>query len=299
MLRLLALPFRSRFLALPLLAVIAATVTTDRAQPEEATPGRQFAQAALELARRGGRLAEIELAEREDGTRVALVYSQDGKAERLLLDFAMDGSVRAFKQSVATKTPIGRIYRVEQELLSAFKNSEVIGLEFGCEEYLLVTGRGGADREPAHAVPVEPDDYYVVRERLVGPEAGTRAVSAMLVAHRQGFTLSDLIRVDSQSAQLVWSDGVVDLAVHLTTDEGQAVTALELRESPGGEPHQTYRLGDENALLSVLWAGQTIRRADWLGSVKEDVDYPLPLELRLDNGATIVVDPQNFVERPR
>jgi hypothetical protein len=52
-------------------------------------------------------------------------------------------------------------YRFEREILSALESRQVIGLEFGCREYLLLTGDEGNGEGPRYGVPVEPSDCCV------------------------------------------------------------------------------------------------------------------------------------------
>jgi hypothetical protein len=155
------------FLSLPnLLAFVSLLVVVGVGDQTETEPpaGRAFATAALAEVSRGGRFARIEITEVDEWLALSFVFAHDESAQKLSLAFDQDGTPETFRREEVPRPEERRVYRLEQDILEALEDGEVLGLEVGCEEYLLVTGKGGADKTPLHVIPVEPDDYHVASE---------------------------------------------------------------------------------------------------------------------------------------
>jgi hypothetical protein len=259
----------------------------------ERAPGELFAEAAVAFARSGFRLAAIELAETGDTIGLGFLFSRDGHAEMLSLEFAEGGrGVRSFARTAALPPEETRVYRREKDLIEALAAGPVTALEFGCEEYLLMTARDG---NPIYGVPVEPSDYYVVTESARGNEAAERAARAIADLGAAGMMLVGLERSDDQSAGLVFSTWERQVAVTFTTDRRHRVNGFELRESPARELYRRYPSAREKALLDAVSGAGSILAVRWKGPRYTDLEESAALVLELRGGARITIDPIAFV----
>ncbi len=252
------------------------------AAPEPATPGAAFSAAVVERIDAGWRLAMIDVIDGGGELELEVVVAKARRAERLTLAFDADGDKPlAFRRHAIGAPREARVYDNGSELIGTLRRGALEALQAECGSYYVEGAGGGAS--------VDPYDYHTVIAAARGDEAGALLRNAVAGALSEDAALAGVLP-HARGYDLVFVDAGEQI-VHVELDDANRVIGVDVRLSPMAYHAwaRTYR--DAGSLGRAL---RTVKRVDSVRELRSDAGGEPRYELRLDGGATFVLDVADF-----
>jgi len=238
-------------IALPVAAGLAGTPTTPPAAAPEAGPAARFAADLVHRTQHGWHIRGLDIQEAGDTLTLAVTLADESEARLQALTYSADGYVPLGYHTEAIARPAEtRVYPVERELVALIARGGPGMIQAECDSYYLENDAGTAI--------LDPDAYYVVRERVSGPGAASAASTAILDGLAAGMELVAVHAVRDGGDQAIELELAGDdtRVVHVGTDARGRVQEVEVRRSPVTHPWQRYR--GTRQLMKALRQGRGI-----------------------------------------